>query len=149
MRICFIALAIFITLVPQSTAGQTAPSSSVQNTANFVGVWRGQFDNLPGVDLVIDNEGGTLHGAILFYLHKRPDSNSPYTSTAGLPGPLLNIRAGAQTLHFQVSHRLAHPPRTLNDPPMNFNLRLTGPDQAELLNGSEGAPGLSMKRTDY
>jgi hypothetical protein len=90
-----------------------------------------------------------LHGAIQFYLHKRPDTKSPYTSTPGLPGPLLDIRPDGRTLHFQVSHRLAHPPRTLNDPPVKFQLKLTGRDEAELVNESESAPGLPMKRTDY
>jgi len=149
MRIYLIALATLTALAPLSLNAQSHPSSPVQSSPKFVGVWRGQFDNLPGVDLVIDDEGGVLHGAILFYLHKRVDTKAPYTSTAGLPGPILNIRPNGQTLHFQVSHRLAHPPRTLNDPPVNFLLKLTGPDQAELVNESESAPGLPMKRTDY
>ena len=149
MRICLIVLAMITALAPQSVTAQSSASSSAQNTSQFVGVWRGQFDNLPGVDLVIDDEGGDLHGAILFYLHKRPDTKSPYTATAGLPGPLLNIRPDGQSVHFQVSHRLAHPPRTLSDPPISFRLKLTGPNQAELINDSEAAPGLPLKRTDY
>lgn len=149
MRIYLIVLAMLTTLVPQSLNAQSSASSPAQNTSKFVGVWRGQFDNLPGVDLVIDNEGGVLHGAILFYLHKRPDTKSPYTATAGLPGPLLDLRPDDQSLGFQVSHRLAHPPRTLNDPLVNFRLKLTGPDQGELVNESGGAPSLPMKRTDY
>jgi hypothetical protein len=140
---------LLVALTLQSSNAQNIGSSKAQETSNFVGVWRGQFDNLPGVDLVIDNEGGEMHGAIVFYLHKRPDTNSSYASTPGLPGPLLNLSADGQALHFQVSHRLAHPPRTLHDPPSNFQLKLTGPDQAELINESEGARGLTMRRTDY
>ena len=149
MRNCLIVLALLTALVPQSLYAQSASPSPSQNTSTFVGVWRGQFDNLPGVDLVITDEGGTLHGAVVFYLHKRPDISSPYTATPGLPGPLLNLRADGQTLHFQVSHRLAHPPRTLNDPPVNFQLKLTGPNRAHLVNESEAGPGLPMSRTDY
>jgi len=142
-----LVLALLFALAPQASNSQNA--SATPTASRFVGVWRGQFDNLPGVDLVIENEGGSLHGASLFYLHKRRDTNSPFTATPGLPGPLLNLRADGQTLHFQLSHRLAHPPRTLNDPPINFQLRTTGPNQAELVNESEGGPGLPMKRTDY
>ena len=149
MRICLIVLVMLAALAPPSLHAQSAASSPVQNSSPFIGVWRGQFDNLPGVDLVIDDEGGVLHGAIQFYLHKRPDTKSPYTSTPGLPGPLLDIRPDGRTLPFQVSHRLAHPPRTLNDPPVKFQLKLTGRDEAELVNESESAPGLPMKRTDY
>lgn len=149
MTIRLLLLALLVPLTLQPSMAQNTGSPDAQKTSKFVGVWRGQFDNLPGVDLVIDNEGGEMHGAIVFYLHKRPDTNSSYTSTPGLPGPLLNLRADGQTLRFQVSHRLAHPPRTLHDPPINFQLKLTGPDQAELINESEGARGLPMRRTDY
>lgn len=148
MRARLHTLVALIALAPIALGAQTTASAS-QDSAKFDGVWRGQFDNLPGVDLVIDNEGGSLHGAIVFYLHKRTDVSSPYTSTPGLPGPLLNIRADGQTLHFQVSHGLAHPPSTLHDPPVNFHLTITGPDEGALGNDSEGSPGLPMKRTDY
>lgn len=123
--------------------------SAAQNTSKFTGVWRGQFDNLPGVDLVLTDEGGQLHGAMLFYLHKRPNTTSPYISTPGLPEPIFNLRIQDQTLHFQVSHRRAHPPASLHDAPKDFELKLTGADQSELMNKSEGAPGLTMKRSEY
>ena len=147
MRNRLLVLALLVPLALQSSKPQN--TGSTPDISKFVGVWRGQFDNLPGVDLVIDNEGGSLHGAVIFYLHKRPDINSPYTATPGLPGPLLNMRAEGQILHFQLSHRLAHPPRTLNDPLINFQLRITGPDDGELVNRNEGGPGLPMKRTDF
>lgn len=147
MNFRLLILALLFALAPQASNSQNA--SATPTTSKFVGVWRGQFDNLPGVDLVIDNEGGSLHGAIVFYLHKRTDVNSPYTSTPGLPGPLLNMRAEGQTLHFQLSHRLAHAPRTLHDPLMNFHLTIAHPDQGALGSDSEEGPGLPMKRTDY
>ncbi|MBS1805606.1 MAG: hypothetical protein JST28_19760 [Acidobacteria bacterium] len=149
MRIRRYILTMLVALAPVALYAQENGSSTVQNTLKFVGVWRGQFDNLPGADLVIDNEGGSLHGAIVFYLHKRPDTSSPYTSTPGLPGPLLNVHAVGKTLHFQLSHRLAHPPSTLHDPLMDFHLTITGPDQGALGNDSESSLGLAMKRSDY
>ena len=151
MRYPFVQLLLAALLVPICADAQSAESTpnTHQNASNFIGVWRGQFDNLPGVDLVITDEGSGLHGAILFYLHRRADTNAPYTSTPGLPEPMLNLRVDGQALHFQVSHRRAHPPRTLHDPPVNFKLELTAPDQAQLVNDSERAPVLTMKRTDY
>ena len=147
MTFRLLVLTLLVALAPQTSKTQNpGPTSDI---SKFVGVWRGQFDNLPGVDLVIDGEGGSLHGAVVFYLHKRPDTKSPYTATPGLPGPLLNLRAEGPVLHFQLSHRLAHPPRTLNDPLIDFELRITGPDQGQLINQNEGGPGLPMKRTDY
>lgn len=149
MQLRSLILALLFAAASLSGKAQAPTSPSVQDASKFVGVWRGQFDNLPGADLVIDNEGGSLHGAIVFYLHKRPNANSPYTSTPGLPGPLLNLHAVGQTLHFQLSHRLAHPPSTLHDPLMDFHLTITGADRGALGNDGEGGLGLAMKRTDY
>lgn len=115
----------------------------------IVGVWRGECDGLPCATLTITDETGSLSGAILFYLHMRKTVNDPYTSTPGIPEPIFNATFDRQTLTFQVSHRRAHPPRTLSDPPVTFQLRLTGPDQAELTNKSEHSPGLSMKRSEH
>src|SRR4029079_9756272 len=120
MRLRLLALALLMAFAQLPLLAQTANPSGTQDPSKFVGVWRGQFDNLPGVDLVIDNEGGSLHGAVVFYLHKRPDVNSAYTSTPGLPGPLLNPHVVGQTLYFKLSRRLAHAPRTLHDPPADF-----------------------------
>lgn len=146
ISVLFLAL-----IVPVCANGQagTAAAPAHLGAQKLTGVWRGQFDALPGVDMVISEEGGELHGAILFYLHRRQDLNSPYTSTPGLPEPIFDMKLDANALSFQVSHRRAHPPGTLHDPPMRFRLTLTGPDQAELVNESEGAPAVVMKRTDY
>jgi hypothetical protein len=126
-----------------------APERDQANASNIVGVWRGQLDNLPGVDLVISDEGGQLHGALLFYLHIRPDVNSPYTSTPGLPEPMFDLKLEGQTLKFEVSHRRAHPPRTLHDPPMAFRLKMIGLDKAELVNETESGPVAVLTRNDY
>src|ERR1700688_4247939 len=101
-----------------------APEGPQENASKFIGVWRGQMDNLPGVDLVITDEGGQVRGAVLFYLHMRQDVHSPYTSTAGRREPMFGLKLDGQTLKFDVSHRRAPPPRTLHDPPVAFDLKL-------------------------
>jgi hypothetical protein len=123
------------------------------NVKMLTGVWRAQMDNLPAVDLVLTDEGGSLSGAVLFYLHVRKTVSDSYTSTPGHPEPLFNLRLDGKTLHFQVSHRRAHPPGSLSDPPASFRLELTGPNRAAMVNESEPAgersPGLVMVRSDY
>ena len=127
-----------------------AAAAQTSERSEWVGVWRGQLDNLPGVDMVITNEGGELRGAILFYLHLRPDVKSPWTSKAGLPEPLLALKTEGQTLDFQVSHKRAHPPGSINDSPVALRLRLTAPGRAELVNMSEhDGPPLAMTRSAY
>ena len=128
----------------------TAPALQASfSEAAFIGVWRAQLEGLPAVDIVISNEGGQLTGGILFYFHLRLDANQPWTSRPGLPEPLFNIKMAGDTLHFQVSHRRAHPPRTLNDPPVSFRLSIVGPDKANLVNETESAGPLAMVRSDY
>lgn len=106
------------------------------------------MDGLPVVTLTITNETGTLSGAVLFYLHRR-DEGKPVTSTPGIPEPLFNLKFEGQILTFQVSHRRAHPPRTLSDPPVTFRLKLIGADKSGLINENETGPELTMVRTDY
>jgi hypothetical protein len=130
--------------------GRSLPAGTPHpDSAKVTGVWRGQFDGLPGVDLVITDDDNQLRGAILFYLHLRPDVNSPYSSKPGLPEPVFNLHLDSDTLTFQVSHRRAHAPGSLQDSPRQFRLKFTGPDQAELVNQSGGAPVVVLRRSDY
>jgi hypothetical protein len=117
-------------------------------TAQLVGVWRGQSNHVPAVTLVLTNEGGDLSGAVLFYLLRRENENEPYTATPGNPEPILHAKFDGKTLIFQVSHRRAHPPRTLADPPVTFRLTLTGDGQAQLSNQAESST-LTLTRSDY
>jgi hypothetical protein len=120
----------------------TACALRAQTTGSerFVGVWSGKMELLPAVTLNITNEGGGLSGAVLFYLIKRSSTMSePTTSTAGIPEPLFNPRVDGQSLVFEVSHRRAHPPKTLSDPPVHFRLKLLDQDKAELVNETESS----------
>jgi hypothetical protein len=116
--------------------------------APISGVWRGQMNGLPAVTLLATDEGGSLVGGVLFYFQQRANKNGPWTVTPGLPEPMLNPKFDGKTLTFQVSHRRAHPPGSLNDPPMPFHLKLLGPGKAELLNEQEGPP-LTLTRSEY
>jgi hypothetical protein len=151
----FIALTLLFTAaICCGPNGQAKQSPSVEEP--FVGVWRGQMEGLPAVTLTISNEGGSLSGAALFYFQKRKSVDDPWTATPGLPEPLFNLRFDGKTLRFDVSHRRAHPPRTLSDPPFHFHLTLIGPNEAGLVNETESSlenkdpgPGLPMIRSDY
>lgn len=122
---------------------------NVPASVSLTGVWRGQMAGLPAVTLVLTDEGGKLSGAILFYLQVRKTANDPYTATPGLPEPIFGIRFDGKTLTFQVSHRRAHPPQSLSDPPATFSLTLTGSNQAKLVNENERSPALDMVRSDF
>jgi hypothetical protein len=130
--------------------GQNGSAKTPQaDPSRLTGVWRANMDGMPAVSMVVTDERGSLAGAVLFYLHMRKTVNDPYTSTPGLPEPLFALRAEGDTLYFDVSHQRAHPPATMHDPPVHFYLRLTGPNQAELVNESEHGPAVTMERSEY
>lgn len=106
------------------------------------------MNGLSAVTLLVTDEGGSLVGGVLFYFQQRANENSPRTVTPGLPEPMLNPKFDGKTLTFQISHRRAHPPGSLNDPPMPFHLTIVGSDKAELLNEKEGPP-LTLTRSEY
>ena len=149
-RITVLALSALLCAVAQA---QTPPTAA--HPSPLTGVWRGQMDNMPAVTLTITDEGGKLSGAILFFLHVRDTVNDPWTSRpATAAEPILNPEFDGKTLTFMVSHKRAHPPRTLNDLPSHFHLTLTGPNRAGLVNETEAGsaeqgPGLPMVRSDY
>lgn len=151
MRTRFVFLITLFALIASPACPQATPFSggaAAPGNAPIVGIWRAQMDGLPVFTLNITDEGGRLSGAILFYLIRR-DEGRPPTSTAGIPEPLLNIKFDGKILTFQVSHRHAHPPRTLTDPPVTFRLTLTGADKFLLSNESEASPSIELVRSEY
>ncbi len=143
-----VAALLLVAMIANAQNAQPQPPQTPV-PATITGVWRGQADGFPAVTLVVTDETGHLTGAVLFYFHLRKTVNDPYTSTPGLPEPLFGMNFDGKTLTFQVSHRRAHPPGSLSDPPVTFTLTLTGPNQAELANKSERGPTLAMVRNDY
>src|ERR1035438_8927634 len=125
-----------VALAMMATAGFSQTSQVSETTAGaapIMGIWRCQMDGLPAITLTVTDEGGTLAGAVLFYLHRR-DPGQPMTATPGVPEPLFNPRFDGKTLTFQVSHRRAHPPGSLHDGPVRFQLKLSGADKGEFVN---------------
>jgi len=115
----------------------------------IAGTWRGRIHDLPAVILTVKDDGGKLSGTILFYfLHRNTEHDRWQVDTKhSIPLPLIDPKFDGKTISFQVSHKEAHPPRTFNDPPSSFQMRLTGTGEAELRNLSENqGPSLKMVR---
>jgi len=115
----------------------------------ITGTWRGKQYNLPVVDLTVIDEGGKLSGKIVFYfLHRNTEHDAwEVDMTHSMALPVLDPKFNGKTLKFQVSHKNAHPPRTLNDPPSSFEMQLTGKNAGELRNLTEKqSPPIGMVR---
>jgi hypothetical protein len=114
-----------------NTGTQDAKSTSAAN--NLVGVWHGDYRDLPWVTVTLTQEGGTFSGAILFYLHRKTP-NTAETATAGTPEPLLDPHFDGKTLTFRVSTHHADPPKTLDNPPTVMTMEIIDQDHARLVN---------------
>jgi hypothetical protein len=150
MILIHVLVSVTILLTAQATFAQTgstpqggAPNHATlrQEDARIVGVWRAEADGLPWVTVTLTDEGGTLAGAVLFYLHRR-DAGGHVTSTPGIPEPLLHPHFDGSVFSCEVSHRHAHPPESLSDPPVQFGFRLTSEGRASL-------GGATLVRSDY
>jgi hypothetical protein len=108
-----------------------AKAASAAN--NLVGVWRGEYRNLPWVTVTITQDSGALSGAILFYLHRKTPGTAE-TATVGTPEPLLDPQFDGKTLTFRVSPRHADPPKTLDDPPIMMTMEIIDQDHVRLMN---------------
>ena len=138
MRIKAILLCAVLAML--TSTGRAQPGGGTNaNASPLEGVWRCEMHGLPAVTLTVTNEGGSLTGAVLFYLH-RTEPGKAETATPGVPEPLFNPKFNGKTLTFEVSHRRAHPPGSLQDGPVNFALKIDGPDKAEFVNESEHDP---------
>jgi hypothetical protein len=134
------AILMCAALAMLASAGWAQTSSGANaSVAPVEGVWRCEMHGLPAVTLTVTNEGGSLNGAVLFFLH-RTEPGKAETATPGVPEPLFNPKFDGETLRFQVSHRRAHPPGSLQDEPVSFALKLDGPDKAEFVNERENDP---------
>lgn len=147
MKFRIIAFLCATLMLAPIAAAQSAGDTPVDN-GPILGVWRAQMNGLPAFILVVTDESGSLTGAIQFYLQKRDDVNHPYSATPGLPEPIFNPKFDGKTLSFQVSHRHAHPPGTLNDPPITFWLKPIDTDKAQFIRLSDQNT-MIITRSDY
>jgi hypothetical protein len=112
------------------------------------------MNDLPGVDLKIDQAGGKVKvsGTIVFYHQGRSSTNEPWhVGSASRPLPLLVPHVEGNTLTFEAQHHKCDGCAELG-PNVRFRMELTGPNEARLWNlGNQdekpyGGPGLKLVR---
>ena len=70
----------------------------------------------------------------------KSDSSSAVDPMTATSMPLFHPQFDGNMLTFQVSHRRAHPPGSLQDEPVRFALKLDGADKAEFVDENEHDP---------
>ena len=127
------------------------PSVSVHAKSSFAATWEGKMNDLPDIDLKIEQAGGKISGHIIFYYQERSDPNGPWRTTAEYPATLLAPHVAGKTLMFEVEHHKCHHCAEL-DANAKFRMELVGPNEALLWNllyekaGKDPGPGMKLVR---
>jgi hypothetical protein len=128
-------------------------STPVHAKSSFSGTWEGKMNDLPGIDLNIDEAGGKVSGTIVFYFQERSNANEPWHVAGESPVPLLAERVDGRILTFEVQHHKCHTCPELG-PNVKFRVELAGPNEAllwkleneEQKKDNELGPGLKLVR---
>lgn len=105
--------------------------ASVQAKPSFAGTWEGKTNDLPGIDLKIEEANGKISGIVTFYFQERSDANAPWHVASEYPVPLLVPHVEGNTLTFEVQHHKCHTCPELG-PNVKFRMEITGPNEARL-----------------
>ncbi len=113
-------------------ASLLAGSIAAYGQTSLVGKWHGTDNNLPTVDLTIEQNAGQATGSAVFYMIKRnPDGGNPYVDgQAG--GPMENLNYEPEKLSFDMHRR--------DGSLVSFRVELIDADHAKLFRTSDDAP---------
>src|ERR1700730_3301549 len=145
LEVCLVALALATGTTP-SVAAQS-PVAAPENSS-FAGTWEGRMNDLPGINLKIQEADRRISGAIVFYFQERGDPNGPWHVAAESAVPLLAPHVEGKTLTFEVQHHRCHGCSELG-PNVKFRMALAGPNEARLWNldvETDSGPGLKLIR---
>jgi hypothetical protein len=124
-------IATLAALACAATFAIAQSSAVVHANSLFAGTWEGKLNDLPGIDLKIDDAGGKISGTIVFYFQERPDTNSPWRVTAEYPVPLLVPHVDGRAFTFEAQHHKCHDCAELG-PNAKFRVEAAGPDELRL-----------------
>jgi hypothetical protein len=110
-----------------------AASMAAHAQGTLAGKWHGTENNLPTIDLTIEENAGQASGNAVFYMikHNLGDSGAHVDGQAA--GPMENLNYAPEKLIFDM-HRL-------DGSVVSFRVELTDADHARLFRTSDNEPG--------
>lgn len=151
-RILVVCLATLAMVLSAALFVGATPSADTVAAASspFAGTWKGTMNNLPGIDLTIQEVGGKVSGNIVFYFQKRADVNSPWHATADPALPLLKPHVTGSVLTFEVESQACDGCKELG-PNRAFRMELAGANEARITrleeDGTEAGPRVKLVRS--
>jgi biopolymer transport protein TolR len=134
LEVCLVALTLTAGITPSSATQSSAADSE---NDSFAGTWEGRMNNLPGLNLKIQETERRISGAIVFYFQKRDDPSGPWHLADQNTAALLAPHVEGKTLTFEVQHQRCHGCAELG-PNVKFRMALVGANEAQLWNLNEG-----------
>ncbi|MFN0169989.1 MAG: hypothetical protein ACKV22_26495 [Bryobacteraceae bacterium] len=110
----------------------------------FAGRWEGRLNDLPGVDLQIDQAGGDLRGDVVFYFQLRGEDGKWRVANHNKVAMLVP-RVKERQLLFEVRHAKKHGSPEPG-PNARFRMELTGPGEAMLHKTAGDMPPIPLVR---
>lgn len=110
-------------------------TSCHQSTSAVTGLWKGEMNGLPAVELMIQEAESQLTGEVTFFF-QRMDSGAWKVERQGSQR-LDKITFDGQRLRFQVSHEQAHPDSG-GDPPVAFTFTRSNSQEGVLESNYQG-----------
>ncbi len=144
LEVCLVALTLAASFTPSAAAKLVA---GCQNSP-FAGTWEGSINNLPGINLKIQEVDRNVSGNIVFYFQQRTDPRGARHVAGETAVPLLAPHVEGNTLAFEVEHHKCQGCAELG-PNVKFRVALAGTNEARLWNLGEHAdpdPGLKLVR---
>jgi len=132
------AFCLAVLLIAQLSAVADAKPS-------FAGTWEGKMNDLPAINLKIEDTNGKISGVMTFYFQERRDTSAPWHVASENPVPLLVPHLEGNTLTFEVQHHKCHTCPELG-PNVKFRMDLVGANEARLwkLENEEQAKGKDL-----
>jgi hypothetical protein len=113
-------------------ASLLAGSIAAHGQASLVGRWHGTENNLPTIDLNIEQNAGQATGSAVFYMIKRNhDGDKPYVF-AQATGPMENLNYTPEKLTFDMHRK--------DNSLVSFRVELVDSGHARLFRTSDHAP---------
>ena len=118
----------------------------VRANSSFTGNWEGKMNDLPGIDLSIEEHGGRISGDIVFYYQERSDSNGPWHAATEYPVRLLVPHVEGKLLTFEVEHHKCHGCTEVGRN-AKFRMELITPNEARVwkLDGEEKSSDTGLR----
>jgi hypothetical protein len=136
-----------VTLIPSTLILWLLMSESSASTSPFAGIWEGQTNGLPAIELRVQDSAGKPAGDIVFYFQERK-SDGPWTVKSDHTVPMLNVKTEGKMMTFEVTHHKSHGSSELG-PNVKFRVQWINGQELRLFKvdpATEPGPGLKLTR---